>query len=305
MNYVRTVTGDIPPEHLGLTLLHEHLIGQSQKSGGDLDLVLDNESAAAFDLFAYRLAGGRALVEMSPRDYGRDPLTLRHLSQASGIHIISVTGYIKGASADPFVADRTVADLADEMIRDITLGIGETDVRAGVLKGGSSLNTITPNEEKIFRAAACAQRATGALISTHTEAGTMALEQVALLTAEGVPPDRILIGHLDRKLDWDYHLAVAQTGVTLGYDQFSKEKYYADSERIRFVVRMVEAGYGGQIALSGDLARRSDRPGYGGGPGYTFMLWRILPWLRKEGLTESDIIQIMVSTPARLLALPA
>ena len=90
--------------------------------------------------------------------------------------------------------------------------------------------------------------------------------------------------------------------MTLGYDQISKEKYFPDSLRVDFIVRMTQAGYGKQIILSGDLARRSDLTGYGGGPGYTFILWRILPWLRKEGLTDDDIHTLMVETPKRLLA---
>ena len=71
------------------------------------------------------------------------------------------------------------------------------------------------NEEKVFRAAAKAQHQTGAAISTHTEVGTLGLGQIQLLMAEGVKPERIIVGHVDRKLDWDYHVALWQTGVTL------------------------------------------------------------------------------------------
>jgi 5-phospho-D-xylono-1,4-lactonase len=302
MAIIRTVRGDISPDALGVTYMHEHLIGYTLKPEGDPDLRLDSEAAAAHELTFFQMAGGQALLEMSPADYNRDPLALRRLSETTGIHVICVTGFIKGASADPLVEDKSVNQIADVMIRDICEGIDDTDIRAGVIKAGSSLNKITPNEEKIFHAAALAHRETGAMISTHTEAGTMALEQVELLRSAGVSPERILIGHTDRNLDWDYHVAIAKTGVTLGYDQISKEKYFPDSLRVDFIVRMTQAGYGKQIILSGDLARRSDLTGYGGGPGYTFILWRILPWLRKEGLTNDDIHTLMVETPKRLLA---
>lgn len=302
MAKIRTVLGDIDAHEAGVTYMHEHLIGYSTKPGTEPDLVLDSEEAAAAELRHFHMAGGRTLVEMSPRDYSRSPLAYRRLSLATDVHVVCVTGFIKGASLDPFVENRTVNELADEFIREIQDGIDESGVRAGLLKAGSSKDKITPNEEKVFQAVAIAHRETGASISTHTEAGTMALEQVALLKAAGVPPERILIGHTDRKLDWDYHVAVANTGVTLGYDQFSKEKYYPDHMRVDFIARMVKAGYGGQIAISGDLARRSDLVSYGGGPGYTFILWRIVPWLRKQGLSQQDIDTIFVQTPARLLA---
>ena len=296
MTFIRTVCGDIAPESLGVTYMHEHLIGQSLKPDSDPDMRLDSEAAASYELTLFRTAGGQALVEMSPPDHSRNPSALRRLSEATGIHVICVTGFIKGSSADSLVEGKSVNELADAMIRDVQEGIDGTRIHAGVIKAGSSLNKITPNEEKMFRAAAHAQRETGALISTHTEAGTMALEQIELLRSEGIPAERILIGHLDRKLEWDYHIEVAKTGVTLGYDQFSKEKYFPDSQRVDFIVRMTRAGYGKQIAISGDLTS------YGGGPGYTFILWRILPWLRKQGLSADDIHSLIVETPQRLLA---
>jgi 5-phospho-D-xylono-1,4-lactonase len=298
---VRTVRGDISPESLGVTYMHEHLYGCSPSEGTDLDLNLDSEAAAAHELLLFKQAGGGAIVEMSPQDYNRNPLALKRLSETTGVHVVMVTGYIKAASADKFVEHKSVNDITDELIKDIQEGVDGTDIKAGLLKAGSSLNKITSNEEKMLRAAAKAQPETGTLISTHTEAGTMALEQIALFKEAGVPPEKILIGHMDRKLDYDYHLEVAKTGVTLGYDQFSKEKYYPDFERIDFISQLFKAGYGKQITISGDLARRSDLTSYGGGPGYTFILWRIIPWLRKKGLTQADIHTLFVETPKRLL----
>lgn len=302
MAVVRTVRGDIRPEDLGITYLHEHLIGGPLSETADPDLVLDNEAAAAREMLLFVGAGGRSLVEMTTRDYNRNPRALRRIAEATETHIIAATGFIKGSFCDPFVEGKSIETLTEAMIRDVVKGIDDTGIRAGVIKAGSSKNQITSNEEKVFRAAARAHHATGAPISTHTEAGTMALEQIALLRAEGVEPQHILIGHMDRLLDWDYHQAVAKTGVTLGYDQFSKEKYYPDSVRIDFIVRMVKAGYRDQLALSGDLARKTYLTSYGGGPGFTFILWRIIPWLVESGLTKADIDAIFVQTPARLLA---
>jgi phosphotriesterase-related protein len=284
-------------------VLHEHLIGQPMMAGEDPDFVLDSEAAAIKELRFFSAAGGRAVVEMSPADYGRNPLALRRISEASDVHIVTVAGFIKGKSADSFVRDLTVAQIADALIRDVCDGIDDTGVRAGVLKAGTSLNKITSNEEKLIQAAAIAHRETGASISTHTEAGTMALEQVERFKSLGVPVERLLIGHLDRNMDWDVHLALANTGVMFGYDQFGKEKYSPDFQRVEFVVRMVQGGFRDQLALSMDIARRSYFTSYGGGPGFTYMFWRIIPWLKESGLTDDDIDAIFVRTPARFLAI--
>ena len=162
---------------------------------------------------------------------------------------------------------------------------------------------ITPVEEKVFRAAARAQRTTGAVITTHTEAGTMALEQVALLRSEGVDASRIVIGHLDRNMDLAYHRELLATGVTINYDQIGKEKYYPDSLRVQFLLELVEAGFGKQIMLSMDHARKSYWPSYGdwGGPGLSYILWRFVPWLHESGLNAAAIDDMLIHTPARML----
>ncbi|MFP4323612.1 MAG: phosphotriesterase [Anaerolineales bacterium] len=304
---IRTVCGDIDQSQLGICQMHEHLLGAPPPpyAAQDPDLVLDSIPAAIREMGFFKQAGGRAIVEMTPIDYNRDPAGLRQVSEQTGIHIIGITGFLKNKFCAPFVAARTVDELAAWFIRDIVQGIPQTGVQAGVIKAASSKNEITPAEEKVFQAAAQACLATGALISTHTEAGTMALEQIDLLTAAGVPPQRILIGHLDRKLDWDYHLAIARRGVWLGYDHIGKEKYYPDHQRIDFIQRLVAEGFAGQLLFSCDLARRSYMPSYntGGGPGFTYLLWRFVPWLRQAGCDETTLQTILILNPAQALDL--
>ncbi len=266
---------------------------------------MDSVEVAVQELNTFRAAGGRAIVEMTPRDCGRMPEKLKYVSQQSDIHVIATTGWHKDKFSRRWVETRNINDLADEMVREVEEGIDETGVRAGVIKAASSLNQITPTEEKVFRAAARAHLETGAAITTHTEAGTMGLEQIELIKSEGVSPERVIIGHVDRNLDWDYHVALLNTGATVIYDQLSKEKYYPDRTRVEFIISLVTAGYGKQIMLSGDLARRSYWPSYGawGGPGLTYILWRFVPWLISEGLTIEAVEAIMIHTPARMLSI--
>jgi 5-phospho-D-xylono-1,4-lactonase len=305
MPYIRTVRGDIDPAQLGACYSHEHVLCSPPPDVTDRDLELDSELVAVQELTWFKQAGGCALVDMTPADYGRNAPGMKRVSEATGIHLIAATGFHNEKYSGRIVKDKSIDELADRFARDVAEGVDGTDIRAGVIKAASSLNAITINEEKVFRAAARAHHVTGAVISTHTEVGTMGLEQIQLLISEGVEPDRIIIGHVDRKLEWDYHLTLWKTGVTLSYDQISKEKYAPDSQRVEFILRAVKAAFGKQIVLGGDLGRKSYWPSYGtgGGPGLTYILWRFIPWLRSAGLSEEALQDLLVHNLARVLAL--
>ncbi|HUN06708.1 MAG TPA: hypothetical protein PLQ56_08905 [Aggregatilineales bacterium] len=298
--FIRTVLGDIPPESLGICYGHEHIYGQPPAQYAEPDLMLTDESAAIAEMQALYAAGGRAMVEMTTPDYGRDAAAMQRISRASGIHLIAATGYNKEKFSAPFLQDASVDELAARFIAEVTTGMDGTDARAGVIKGSSTLDTISPLAEKLFRAVAKAHHATGAPISTHTEAGTMALEQVELLRSKGVDPTRIIIGHMDRKLERDLHLQLAATGVTLSYDQISKTKYYPDEARAALLAELIAAGHGHQLVLGGDTARRSYWLS-GGGHGYSYILTHFVPLLKAHGISDTALAELLVSNPARVL----
>jgi phosphotriesterase-related protein len=305
MAYIRTVNGDIAPEALGICYPHEHLIGAPPPpyDADDPDLVLDDEGAGVASLKALKEAGGGALVEMTPIDYRRDPAALQRIAARAEMHIIAVTGYLKEKFCGPLVETQTVDALSARFIQEIRDGMDDTAIPAGVIKAASSLDTITDNERKVFLAAAQAQRETGALISTHTEAGTMALEQIALLTGAGVPPQRMLIGHLDRLLDRDYHHRIADTGVYMGFDQIGKAKYAPDNARVAMIRSLIQAGYERQITLSMDIARQSYLPAYGGEPGFPYLLTDFVPLLRNAGVSSETIDVMLKRNPTRALSI--
>lgn len=305
---VHTVLGEIDAAELGATYCHEHLLclpGQHLLEKGGDDLVLDSLEASAAELELFRLAGGSAIVEVTCRDYGQDAAGLAALSRRTGVHVIAATGHImEGYWAGVVdVGALSDADLVEEMVRDLTVGYPEAPgVRAGVIKVGTSRDGATRDEERMLCAAATVQRDLGCAITTHCTGGTFGPGQVRILEAAGANLEKVVIGHQDQRLDWDDHLAIVKSGCTLGYDCVSKEKYEPESQRIAFVKRLVDAGYGDRVMLSGDLARKSYLTRYGGGPGFTYILWRFIPWLWQEGVSREATEQLLVRTPARVFA---
>lgn len=305
MPVIQTVRGLIGAAELGVCYGHEHLLsGPPNPSPEEMDFVLDDEDAAALEMRSFRKAGGSAVVEMTTPDYGRDVAGLHRVSERTGVHIVCAAGYNKDRFSASFVRGASVEELAERFVREIVEGVDDTGIRAGLVKASSTLDEISPVAEKVFRAAAAAHLRTGAPVSTHTEAGTMALEQVRLLESAGVDPRCVVIGHMDRKLDLSYHIEVASTGVFLGYDQIGKAQYYLDRERAEAIARLIDAGYGKQILLGGDLARRSYWPAWGHaeGPGFAYILQGFVPRLREIGASEAAIDDLLTNNPARAFA---
>ncbi|MDR3572803.1 MAG: hypothetical protein P4L50_02990 [Anaerolineaceae bacterium] len=306
MARVQTVLGKIESRALGVTYVHEHLLFQPPEPyrSEDPDLCLDDIPTAIKEVGFFQRAGGSSIVEMSTIDLHRDPHGLKEISETTGINVIAATGFNKGKYCESLVAEKSVDLLAERMVKDLTEGMDDTSIKAGLIKASSSKDKITPAEIKVFQAAVKAHHKTGASISTHTEAGSLAHDQIQILTAGGVDPGRILIGHLDRKLEKDYLFSVAKTGVYMGIDQICKEKYYPDLERIRLIKQLIEAGFSQQIVLSADMARKAYWPsyGFGKGPGLTYILWRFVPWMLEEGISEEAISLMLVHNPARLFA---
>lgn len=301
--FVRTVTGDVAPESLGMTYVHEHVLTEARAGQGE-DMCLDDEERMAIELARFRRTGGGSMLEATTREFGRNPEGLRRLSERSGVSLVAVAGhqqeeFWRGVLALDQVSEQ---DLTEELLRDLTEGMEATNVKAGAIKVGTSRDEITATEGRMIRAAAAAQKATGAPIVTHTTAGTAALDQIEALRSAGADLSRVCIGHLDRRLIWEDHMRVAQTGVFLGYDQVSKDKYAPDMTRAQFVVRLADEGWGDRILLGGDMARRSYHPSFGGEPGFTYLIDRFLPLLAEHGLPDRTVRSLLVENPARLLA---
>jgi 5-phospho-D-xylono-1,4-lactonase len=312
---IRTVLGDIQPDSLGLTLGHDHLMTHPPDDVTDTDLVMDDLEAATHELGLFKRAGGGAIVEMTTVDYGRDAGELEHISRASGVHLIAATGFNKGVFADRLTGNIGARDIMNWMVNEISIGMTRLSknqpraevsrARAGIIKASSGLNGASANEKKVLEAAAQAHLKTNAPISTHTEKGTWAFGQIDVFQDFEVKFSKVLIGHLDLKPDLSYLLEVAKTGVNIGLDQFGKEKYLPDLERVNLIVQLCEAGFEQQIIIGGDMARKSYFKSYGGNPGLEHIPITVKKMLAQAGLSSETIENILIHNPRRWLEFEA
>ncbi len=304
--HIITVLGPIRPEEAGVTLTHEHVIAKPPRyidETPDPDLILDDPHAALAELEDLYAAGGRTVVDATTASYGRDIRTLHWVAARAPVHLVAVTGYHKEAHSGRHLAGKSAYEIAAVCVTEISAGIDGTQIRAGAIKAGTSFNQITPLEEVALRGAARAQRATGAVVLTHCDRGTMAREQLAILADEGVDPSRVILCHQDYRLDEEHLTGLLDIGAWVSFDQVSKDKYAPDADRAAMIARLVQAGFGNRLLISGDLARRSYLRAYGGAPGLVFLVESFPLLLMEAGLTAPDVRRLLVDNPADAFAI--
>ncbi len=316
---IQTVTGPCRADELGITLMHEHLV--IGWPGWESDTAAPAwDRAAAKRLCIDRLQelaalGVTALVDPCPIDLGRDVELAAEVSQASGVKIICATGlYKEEAGASPYYKFRgaftdTVAEMTETFVRELTEGIGTTGIRPGVIKVATGPHQVTAYETAVLTAAARAHQATGAPITTHTDEGTMGREQVAILTAEGVDPAHIIVGHSCGSADLRYHVDLLDRGVTLGFDRFGLELLHPDRLRLAALIGLLGIGAERQIVLSHDTVwcwrgRDLPLPTAAVAPHWDprHVLQRIVPALREAGVGQAKIDAMLIDNPRRSLA---
>lgn len=306
MPSIMTVLGPIAPEQLGVTMIHEHLFVDLRVLVPQPEALLDDEAMALKEATRLRMAGGRALVEVSVIGMGRNADALRRFASASGLHVVAGTGFYLEPMYPPFVAEWPEERLAEFMASEVTQGIEGSGVRAGVI-GELGFGTTflargekpTPLQEKVLRAAAQAHRLTGAAITLHS--GEQALNQMRVLDHEKVDFGRVIFGHADGKISIEDQVVLIRLGANLSYDCFGKEYLYPDTARIEDLLRLLDEGGSNAVMLSQDVCLRTHWHHFGGF-GYDHVLREIVPALRTRGVGQGEIHKMLVSNPRRVLS---
>ena len=306
---VMTVCGEIPLAQLGVTQMHEHILANADFYGNDYNMRMDEIAVAAEELKYFKAAGGSTMVDLTCVGLGQNVRGLREVAEQTGVNIIAATGFYRECSYPDYVQHATADQLAQRMIRDVREGIDATDIRPGILAeiateyGRGKMSSL---EEKVFTAVAYAQRETGLPVSTHCWAGELAFAQIDVLTRNGVPPGKIIIGHLAVDPAGKERLfATADKGVYLGIDciGYWYEKLVAvkDPEKARWIRELIDRGHLRQITISQDLIRKLQLKHYHGN-GYDFLLRQFVPMLKTAGISGDEIKTMLIDNPRQIFS---
>ena len=302
---VHPVTGPVATPRLGVTLMHEHVlvdfVGADKVSAARYNA--DDAFAAVLPhLKAARALGCETLVECTPAYLGRDPLLLKRLSEASGVLILSNTGYY-GAAKDrylpPHAFSETAEQLAARWIAEFERGIDGSAVKPAFMKIGVDEAPLSEVDAKLVRAAGLTHRETGLPIASHTGTGRAAVEEIDILDRAGVPPSAFIWVHAHGEKDGSFHTRIARRGAWVEFDGISDS---STARHVELVTGMKQSGLLHRVLVSQDAGwYRVGEPGGGQFRPYDTLFTKFVPALRAQGFTDEDVHQLLVANPAAAL----
>lgn len=340
---IQTVLGLIDPPDAGITHTHEHVLidlscysripeAASDRRYIDQPITLDIRGSAekrwqynldnrlllderhqTEELRRFAVAGGGTLVDATSVGIGRDPLALARMSRATGVHLVMGASHYVPLTYTNELRARSEEEIAESIVRDVTVGVGETGIKAGVIGEVGNFWPTNDTSRRILRASGRASKATGASVIVHPGYGIEALLQHANdLMEGGAAPSRIVIGHLDMFHDMAALRTLAETGVMLEYDAFGMEDTNlgdvggqavtlpTDAEAIKRLAQLMEWGYGDRLVIAHDVCRKPHLTSHGG-HGFAHIIESIVPRMKKRGFTQDEIDTILIRNPARVL----
>jgi 5-phospho-D-xylono-1,4-lactonase len=311
MSFIRTVLGDVDQCKIGITYSHEHIvIDQCYATDLNPEFVLNDFDKLLQELRVIKELDANLLIDTMPVNAGRNPVLSARLSRESGLHIVVPTGihleqYYPSSHWRYKITEHQLTQL---FIDDIEKGIDRydyngpiverTEHRAGLIKLATGDGSINAHQEMIFNAVVNAHLVTGAPILTHTNNGTLAMEQIERFFKLGADLNHVVLSHLDRNMDMGYHKAVFDSGVNVEYDSAFRWKANIENNTYRLLEKYLPL-FPNQITVGMDAARNKYWSSYGGAPGLSYLLTVLVDKLKSMGLNDF-IDNIFIENPRKI-----
>ncbi len=298
---VRTVSGRIAPNQMGVTLAHEHVlvdfVGADQVDPDRYDADQAFEKILPYLQKIQRL-GGQTFVECTPNYLGRDVRLLERLAKATGLNILTNTGLYgarNGIFLPDYVAQETPEQLAQRWVDEYKNGIDGTSIRPGFIKIGVNNGPLVDYDQKLVQAAALTHQETGLTIAAHTGDAKAALEELQIVQDAGVHPSAFIWVHAQGK-GYENHVKAAKLGAWVELDGISESSYSNHAQQVK---ALKEAGFLNQVLVSCDAGwYHVGEPNGGEYRSHAVLFEKFVPELKKQDFSQADIDQLLVKNPA-------
>lgn len=305
MRYLYTTLGKLTADQLGMILPHEHVFVDLRTPDEEGYAQAETVSVLALmvpQIEAIKALGVTALVECSTGGVGRRADLDLAVSRATNFPIVVPTGNYREPWIPAWVRDADENALHDWMLAELQDGIEQTGFQAGWIKLSAGDDGITPLEARILRAATRATIATGALIGSHTIRGSVVMDQLDIIEAEGGLPERFVSIHTHAEPDFALHKAIAARGAWIEYDNIGAVPV---EESADLILRALEAGLGSQLLISHDRGWYDPAQPNGGVPKpYTVVSTELIPLLISRGVSQDTIVELFHRNPFTAFSRP-
>jgi len=311
MPTVETTGGPVDVDELGLTLIHEHFRATDEGGRFQFPHLYDEQAdwdAALADANAVRGHGVQTVVEPSALFLHRDAEFSKRVADESGLNVVLATGIYTYDHLPQFLFNRDEDGIAAIFVHEIENGIQGTGIKPAFIKCAADEPGVTPNVEKVHRAAARAAKQTGLPIMAHSRpASGTGPEQMKIFVEEGVDPSTVQIAHTGDTADLDYIERLLETGCWIGMDRYGLDLFLPTAERNDTVLALLERGYAERMFLSQDFCssidwfpvevqeylKANEVPDWS----MTFLFEKVIPELKERGMTDEQLDQMMVANP--------
>lgn len=231
---VRTVLGDIAPEDLGFTTMHDHTLLNMTQAGEYMQEMFSDRDPAMLEFVPenyasikdgsylanpklwieddvelyvreygfFKALGGKSVHDPSPAGVRGDIRKIQEISRRTGLNIIEATGFYHETTIPPEHMDQGEDHFYQFMKDEIENGIQGSDAKPGSLK--CAFSYLLDNELDAVHAAMRLAAETGMCLNIHTEPTTPADDMLDELEASvekyGVERERVIVCHMDNRI---------------------------------------------------------------------------------------------------------
>jgi phosphotriesterase-related protein len=312
--YIMTVKGTIPASALGITLTHEHVLVDFIGADSTGYHRWDKEEVAlkvAPFLLEIQEHQVSALVECTPAYVGRDPWILKALSEQTGMHLVTNTGYY-GANNNHFVPAHFYQMSAEEVsnlwVEEFENGIDGSGVRPGFIKiAVDNGETLSAAHLKIITAAALTHQQTGMVIASHTGPDAPAFAQISVLQSHGIDPSSFIWVHAQGG-SLEGNIKAAQLGAWISLDNVNLNRAPGSAQDVEWyaarIAALKDAGFLHRVLISHDAGWYSPGEENGGEfRGFTGIFTALVPVLKSLGFSEEEIDLLLAENPRKAFSL--
>lgn len=272
-----TTAGTLDEDQIGDVLAHQHIFVELGAVPPVAYKTADPEQVNSLVgpwLLEAKALGIGVFVEPTPLGVGRRPDIVKYVADQAGLPTMLVTGIYREPFMPDWVYDASVREIADWMLEELNVGVGDTDVPAGIIKLSQNDTGMTLTERKILEAACIAAKKTNAAIASHITAGPTALSVIDALEGFGCPLSKYRFtwihsmvtaaatgatlegGRIGHDAGMDYVLAALERGAFVSLDGIGSNywgpTYGSYDTNIRWIEQLADAGYEDQIIIGAD-----------------------------------------------------